>query len=54
MAISRKHMHWIQLKEIIIAHPTINFYLIHISARYKDKKEIVDNYIMELSNVFLL
>jgi len=54
LAISRRHMHWIQLKDVIISNPTINFYLIHISARYKDKKEIVDNYIMDLSNVFLL
>jgi len=54
LAISRKHIHWVQLKEIIISNPSINFYLIHISERYSGTKEIVDNYIMELSNVFLL
>ena len=29
----RKHMHWSDLKEVIIENPNVNFYLIHISTK---------------------
>ena len=50
----RKHIHWKQLKEVIIENTNINFYLIHISARYRDYSEIKKKYIKELDNVFIL
>jgi ribonuclease Z len=34
LAMDDKHMHWNDLKPHIIAHPDINFVLIHFSARY--------------------
>ena len=53
LAESRKHMHWLQLKPVILENPHINFYLIHISAKYHDidyLKSVID----PLNNVFIL
>ena len=50
-AIERKHMHWDLLKPIIVANPKINFYLIHISNKYK--KTDLDSYFDNIENVFI-
>jgi len=42
----KKHMHWIYLKKIVLAHPDIEFILIHFSPRYK-KKFIEDFFVEE-------
>ena len=54
LAVERKHMHWLQLKPIIRNNPNINFYLIHISAKYTDKNKLLEEVNEDLSNVFLL
>ena len=36
MAYSKKHMHWINLKNIISSNVNVKFNIIHISAKYKD------------------
>jgi len=54
LAVERKHMHWLQLKPIIRDNPNINFYLIHISAKYTDKNNLVELINKDLSNVFIL
>jgi len=53
LAKDRKHMHWLQLKPIISDNLHINFYLIHISAKYHDT-EYLKNIISEFENVFIL
>jgi len=35
-AVSRKHVHWDQLRPIVVAHPKTTFVLIHFSNRYSD------------------
>lgn len=53
-AIERKHMHWEQLKEIVESNSNINFFIIHISAKYNNKQEIKSRYIKDFKNVFIL
>lgn len=53
IAVDRKHMHWSLLKEVIIKYPKINFYLIHISAKYHNLNKI-NEYIEGIENVFIL
>jgi ribonuclease BN (tRNA processing enzyme) len=53
LAQDRKHMHWLQLKPIISANPSINFYLIHISAKYHDSDRL-STIIGTIENVFIL
>jgi len=53
-AIERKHMHWKKLSNIIRENSSVNFYLIHISAKYKNHKELKENYLKDLSNVFII
>lgn len=50
----RKHMHWKLLKKIIKENNSINFYLIHISARYKNHKELEEKYLKGINNVFII
>jgi len=38
MAIDKKHIHWLQLKPIVDAHPEITFMLFHFSQRYTDRE----------------
>ena len=54
LAIERKHMHWSQLKPIIESNINVNFYLIHVSAKYHDKDLIKSIIGDEISNVFFL
>ena len=53
LAEERKHMHWIQLKEIVIDNPIINFYLIHISAKHQDL-DYLNTIVADYKNVFIL
>lgn len=53
LAENRKHMHWLQLKPVILENPHINFYLIHISAKHHDI-EYLNSVIGGLNNVFIL
>ena len=53
IAVDRKHMHWSLLKEVIIKYPKINFYLIHISAKYHNLNKI-NEYVEGIENVFIL
>ena len=53
LAQDRKHMHWLQLKEIVLKKPNINFYLIHISAKHHDS-DYLDSIIKGYNNVFIL
>ncbi len=50
----RKHMHWHDLKEVIISNPTVKFYLIHISAKYHGVDDFSDKYFEGITNVFIL
>ncbi len=50
----RKHMHWDLLKRIILENPNIDFYLIHISAKYIGRLDLIYNLIKEFKNVFIL
>ena len=52
-AIDRKHMHWEQLKVVVKENSNIMFYLIHISAKHKDKTELF-SIIKEFNNVIIL
>lgn len=52
-AIDRKHMHWDQLKNVVNDNQNIMFYLIHISAKYKDKTEI-QRIIKDFKNVIIM
>ena len=54
LAKDRKHMHWEQLKEIVVSNTNINFYIIHISAKYNNKQEIKLKYLKDFKNVFIL
>lgn len=53
-AVNKKHMHWDDLEKVIRENTSINFYLIHISIRYKIDQEFKDTYIKDLTNVFFL
>lgn len=53
LAINRKHMHWLQLKPIVLQNENINFYLIHISAKHTDI-EYINTFIKDLNNVYIL
>ncbi len=46
-----KHMHWKNLKPIVLAHPEIHFILIHFSARYRS--DYIDDFFrkQKISNV---
>lgn len=50
----RKHMHWESLKKVIIENPEVNFYLIHISARYTNIEELRQKYLKGINNVFII
>ena len=50
----RKHMHWNDLKKVIISNPNVNFYLIHISAKYHNIDDFSKMYFNDISNVFIL
>lgn len=53
LANDRKHMHWLLLKPIIESNPNINFYLIHVSAKYHETSSI-NEYLKDVGNVYLL
>ena len=46
-----KHMHWKNLKPVVLAHPEIHFILIHFSARYRS--DYIDDFFrkQKISNV---
>jgi ribonuclease Z len=50
----RKHMHWKDLKQIVIDNPSVKFYLIHISAKYHNEDSFCNKYIEGISNIFVL
>ena len=52
-AISRRHMHWLQLKPIIEENKNISFYLIHFSAKHH-RNDNIDKYLEGIENVFIL
>ena len=54
MARQRKHMHWSELKKVILQNPTIKFYLIHISAKYKTIDGYFEKFLEGIPNVFIL
>ena len=52
-AIDTKHIHWSQLKPIVVANPNITFVLFHFSQRYRDIE--IDEFFSkesELRNIF--
>lgn len=53
LAQERKHMHWLLLRPVIESNPNVNFYLIHISAKYHCTDNLKE-YLIGLDNVFLL
>lgn len=50
----KKHMHWVNLKRYIDAHPQINFILGHFSTRYKSSEIMSFFEAQNLPNVFPL
>lgn len=50
----RKHMHWSDLKVIVINNPSVNFYIIHRSAKHSDNRRLQEEYLTSINNVFLL
>lgn len=53
-AADRKHMHWKDLKKIVIDNPLVKFYLIHISAKYHNEDSFCSKYIDGIPNIFVL
>ena len=53
LADTRKHIHWLQLKPVILQNQHINFYIIHISAKHHDIQHL-NTAISTLNNVFIL
>lgn len=53
LAKERKHMHWLLLRPVIESNPNVNFYLIHISAKYHCIEDLKE-YLIGLNNVFIL
>lgn len=50
----RKHMHWNNLKPVILANTSVKFYLIHISAKYQKVDNFLEKYFVDIPNVFIL